>query len=198
MTDEVPEAPQLPEHPELREIAEVVERMDMVGEIFDDRFRSVFLSSQGARAMGVSPEEALGLGGTSLIARTLDEAFAEIVRVTEESGTAWLQHNLPIMRRYVQPDDPDFDEVFGGLGPYAARVDPVATAPRAWASSTAPARRRSATPERSPSPQSSSPLRVECHGTANESFQGLFIDLVALVEVNGAPGVALEAGVEEA
>jgi class 3 adenylate cyclase len=28
--------------------------------------------------------------------------------------------------------DPDFDDVFGAVGSYAARVEPVATAPRAW------------------------------------------------------------------
>src|SRR5947208_2908500 len=39
---------------------------------------------------------------------------------------------------------------------------------------------------------------VQGHGGANERFQRLFIDLVALVEIDGAPGVAFEAGVEEA
>jgi hypothetical protein len=40
--------------------------------------------------------------------------------------------------------------------------------------------------------------RVQCHGGANERLQRLCIDLVALVEIDGAPGVAFEAGVEEA
>ncbi len=132
MRDDAPYVPPLPEHPELREIALVLERMGMVGEILDDRFRSVFVSSQTARAIGLSADEAHGLIGKSLIARTFDEDYAEIVRVTEESGTAWTRHNVPIMRRYVQPGDPDFDEVFDAAGPYAARVEPVATAPRAW------------------------------------------------------------------
>jgi class 3 adenylate cyclase len=132
MSEEAPYVPPLPEHPELREIALVIERMGMLGEILDDRFRSVFLSSQTARAVGLSPDEARGLLGTSLIARTFNESYTDIVRVTEESGNAWTQHNVPIMRRYVQPGDPDFDEVFDLAGPYAARVEPVATAPRAW------------------------------------------------------------------
>ena len=131
MDDDAPYVPRLPEHPELREIALVIERMGMVGEIFDDRFRSVFVSSQAARAMGLSPDEARGLSGVSPIARTCDEAYAEVVRVTEESGNAWARHNLPIMRRYVQPGDPHSGN------------------------STAPATRRSATPEPSPSPRSS-------------------------------------------
>jgi hypothetical protein len=40
--------------------------------------------------------------------------------------------------------------------------------------------------------------RVQCHGGANERLQRLFIDHVALVEIDGTPGVAFEAGVEEA
>src|SRR6266849_10017961 len=40
--------------------------------------------------------------------------------------------------------------------------------------------------------------RVQRHGGANERLQRLFINLVALMEIDGAPGVAFEAGVEEA
>src|SRR5438552_4027392 len=40
--------------------------------------------------------------------------------------------------------------------------------------------------------------RVQCHGGANERLQRLFINLVALMEIDGTPGVAFEAGVEEA
>src|SRR5258708_37784949 len=39
---------------------------------------------------------------------------------------------------------------------------------------------------------------VQCHGGADERLQRLFIDLVALMEIDGTPGVAFEAGVEEA
>src|SRR5271169_4165790 len=44
----------------------------------------------------------------------------------------------------------------------------------------------------------SSHRRVACHGGVNERPQRLFIDLVALMEIDGTPGVAFEAGVEEA
>ncbi len=40
--------------------------------------------------------------------------------------------------------------------------------------------------------------RVQCHGGANERLQRVFINLVALMEIDGTPGVACEAGVEEA
>src|SRR5579859_553764 len=39
---------------------------------------------------------------------------------------------------------------------------------------------------------------VQCHGRANKSGQRLLVDLFTLVEVDGTPGVAIEAGVEEA
>jgi hypothetical protein len=44
----------------------------------------------------------------------------------------------------------------------------------------------------------SSHRRFQCHGGANERLQRLFINLVALMEIDGTPGVAFEAGVEEA
>src|SRR5260370_29022032 len=39
---------------------------------------------------------------------------------------------------------------------------------------------------------------VQCHGGANERLQRLFINLVALMQIDGTPGIAFEAGVEEA
>src|SRR3977135_1959726 len=44
----------------------------------------------------------------------------------------------------------------------------------------------------------SSHRNVQCHGGANERLQRLFINLVALMEIDGTPGVAFAAGVEEA
>ena len=44
----------------------------------------------------------------------------------------------------------------------------------------------------------SSHRNVQCHGGANKRLQRLFINLVALMEIDGTPGVAFEAGVEEA
>lgn len=39
--------------------------------------------------------------------------------------------------------------------------------------------------------------RVQCHRGANERLQRIFINLVVLMEIDGTPGVAFEAGVEE-
>ena len=44
----------------------------------------------------------------------------------------------------------------------------------------------------------SSHRRVQCHGGANERLQRHFINPVALMEIDGTPGVAFEAGVEKA
>jgi class 3 adenylate cyclase len=132
MHDDSPYVPPLPEHPDLREIALALEAAGMMFEILDASFRCVFISSEMVRALGASPEEASSLIGKSVIQRNVEEDYAEIVRVTEESGTAWIRHNLPIMRRYLEPGDPHFDEVFGPLAEYAARVEAVEKAPRAW------------------------------------------------------------------
>ena len=39
-------------------------------------------------------------------------------------------------------------------------------------------------------------LEIERHGSADEILQGRLIDFVALVDVEGAPGIPLEAGIE--
>jgi hypothetical protein len=54
MHDDPSYVSQLPEHPELREMAQVIETAGMIGEILDARFRCVFISSEAARAMGLS------------------------------------------------------------------------------------------------------------------------------------------------
>jgi hypothetical protein len=56
MHDDPTYVSQLPEHPGLRELAQVIESAGMMGEILDARFRCVFISSEAARAMGVSAE----------------------------------------------------------------------------------------------------------------------------------------------
>ena len=38
---------------------------------------------------------------------------------------------------------------------------------------------------------------VQADGSSNQGHEGLLVDLIALVEVDGAPGVASEAGVEQ-
>src|SRR5436190_9823758 len=39
--------------------------------------------------------------------------------------------------------------------------------------------------------------RVQRHGSENKRLQCLLVNLIALVEIDGAPGIAFEAGVEK-
>lgn len=120
----------LPEHPELRQIAEAIEAAGIAAEILDDRFRLVFVSSEEVRMADVDPGDMLRFYGASLIVRNRDGGH--LFGVTEEGRVAWWEANAPIMRRYLEPGDPDFGEVFGGLARLAAAVEPVDAAPRAW------------------------------------------------------------------
>jgi class 3 adenylate cyclase len=131
MEDEAPGTPAFPENPDLREIAEAMEAAGMLFEIHDARFQCVYLSSEFARFGEFSADEARRQLGRSVIVRGLRED-AEIVRLDRESGTAWFQHNAPIMRRFLNPADPDFEAIFDSTAPYAAEIEPVESAPRAW------------------------------------------------------------------
>ena len=131
MEDATPGPLPFPEHPELREIAEAMEAAETFFEIFDARFRCVYISREFVRMAEMSDDEARRQIGRSGIVRALRED-AEIIRVSRESGTAWFQHNAPIMRRYLDPADADFQEVFDSTAPYAAEIEPVEPVPRAW------------------------------------------------------------------
>jgi class 3 adenylate cyclase len=131
MADDAPGPSPFPEHPDLREIAQAMETAGMIFEIYDARFRCVYFSSERARLTEVTADEALRqLGRSAIVGAIRDDA--EIIRVSRESGTAWFQHNVPIMRRYLDPADADFEEIFNSTAPYAAEIEPVESVPRAW------------------------------------------------------------------
>jgi len=132
MSDTSPYVPRLPEHPELRELALVMEEAGMTGEILDAEFRCVFLSSETARALGMSPEESHELIGRSLISRSLGASTHGVMRVSPESGASWFEQNAPIMRRFLKPGDAAFEDVFGATAPFAAGIEAVEVVPRAW------------------------------------------------------------------
>jgi class 3 adenylate cyclase len=130
MDERSPNVPPLPEHPELREVALAMEGAGASGDILDARWRTVFISSELARMSGVSPEDVGRFYGESLIVRHLDHP--RTWGTDEDTAVAWWRHNVPIMRRYLQPGDPDFEAVFARNAEAAARVRPVEVAPRAW------------------------------------------------------------------
>ena len=127
-----PHSPRLPEHPKLREIALVIEKAGMIGEVLDAKFRCFFISSETVSSTGMSADEAHSLLGLSTVVRSSDQRTAGIVRVTAESGSAWFEHNAPIMRKYMEPDDPEFQEVFGTSAKFAEQMELIEAAPRAW------------------------------------------------------------------
>ncbi len=131
MADDAPGPSPFPEHPDLRDIAEAMEAAGMLFEIYDARFRCAYFSSEWVRLGEWSDDEVRRQIGRSLIRRALRED-AEIIRISRESGTAWFTHNAPIMRRFLDPADADFEETFDTTAPYAAEVEPVASVPRAW------------------------------------------------------------------
>jgi class 3 adenylate cyclase len=132
MSDRAESGAPFPEHPELREIAEAMEFCGISGEILDENFEAVFISSQLMRILGLRPEDLPEIYGISLVMRALDHD--PIYGISPEAQRAWWRTNVPIMRRYVSPGSPEFDSVFGSLTENAARVEPLAHPPRAWGS----------------------------------------------------------------
>ena len=118
----MPDGPPLPEHPELRSIAEAFETAGISGEILDAQWRLVFISSEEARIVGVDPTEVGRFYGKGLPRRQLDDG--EYWATSDDSSAEWWKLNVPIMRRYLAPDDDAFEAVFGPLAKAAARVEP--------------------------------------------------------------------------
>lgn len=112
-------------------MALALEAGGIMGEVQDAKFRPVFTSTEAMRVFQVSTEEAEALLGVSRIVRSV-RGDASIMRVTHETGAAWFEQNAPIMRRYLESDDEDFEAVFGPTAEYAATLDPVERPPRAW------------------------------------------------------------------
>jgi class 3 adenylate cyclase len=130
MDGDAPGVPPLPDHPELREVALAMEGAGASGDILDARWRTVFISSELARLAGVAPGDVGRYYGESIIVRHLDHPMTW--GTDEETAVAWWRQNIPIMRRYLQPGDPDFEAVFARNAEAAARARPLEAAPRAW------------------------------------------------------------------
>ena len=77
--------------------------------------------------------------------------------------------------------------------PWRAVIEPVSRRPSIAFGSLPRADGASGRPRISPARL----RRVQCHRGANERLERLFINLVALMQVDGPPRVAFEAGVEE-
>src|SRR3954451_21783354 len=122
MSDGPQGGPPLPEHRELREIAEAMEAVRASGDILDARWRHVFISTKLARLNGVVPSEVGRFYGESMIVRHLE--YPTIWGTDEDAPLSWWRQNVPIMRRYLDPGDPDFDAIFSHNAAAAGRVTP--------------------------------------------------------------------------
>ena len=121
--------PPLPEHPELRAVAEALETAGISGEILDAEWRTVFISSEEARVVGVEPGSVGRFYGKGLPRRQVEDR--EYWAMTDECSRDWWKRNVPMMRAYLDPGTDAFDAVFGPLAKAAARVEPGRPV-RAW------------------------------------------------------------------
>ena len=65
-----------------------------------------------------------------MVVRHLDHPM--IWGTDEKTALDWWRQNVPIMRHYLDPGDPDFGAIFSHNAEPAGRVAPVDVAPRAW------------------------------------------------------------------
>lgn len=113
---------ELPTQPELRAAAIALEDAGMIGQIFDAKWRTVFLSTEQ-----VAPLQDLGLDvspflGQSQIIQSL--AAWNPVTVPLETRLRWWEELGPYLRHDVPPDDPDFEAVFGPMADAARELEP--------------------------------------------------------------------------
>lgn len=121
----------LPEHPALRQVAMAFDAGGLAFELLDARFRCVYLSRELAQILELTPDEVSRQVGRSQIVRATTED-SDIIRVNRKSGAAWFEHNAPILRRYLDPADADFAQIFGPMADAAREVEPAESTPRAW------------------------------------------------------------------
>jgi class 3 adenylate cyclase len=110
----------LPEHPELRMLAEELERANRVAEIFDSKWRLVYISSELAAVIGAAdPRPFLGL---TSVQRDLEHP--EIWGFTADALRDWWRSEVPYMRSTLEPGTEDFERAFGQAAEAAANVEP--------------------------------------------------------------------------
>ena len=112
----------LPEHPDLRQAAEALENGRLSGEIYDHKWRIVFISTELARIVGLDPDDLEQYYGISPIVR--DVRYPREWRTDIESARSWWAAVAPTIRRDVPPEDPDFESVFGNLAEAARGLEP--------------------------------------------------------------------------
>jgi class 3 adenylate cyclase len=97
-----------------------MERARRVGEIFDSRWRLVYISSELAAVIGAEdPRPYLGL---TSVQRDLEHP--EIWGFTPAALRDWWRSEVPLMRATLEPGTEDFARAFGDVAEAAAEVEP--------------------------------------------------------------------------
>jgi class 3 adenylate cyclase len=117
---------ELPEHPQLRSIAEAAERLGLTAEVFDHKWRTVYVTTELIKAAGLSKAAAAGMIGHSQIGHVLEQG---VVVMPADARVRWWERLGPAMRYDVPPEDPDFEAVFGRLAGAARELEPQAPEP---------------------------------------------------------------------
>jgi class 3 adenylate cyclase len=113
----------LPDDPTLRAVAEMLESGQIAGELFDQKWRICFMSTEQMRVSGLDPDQRERYYGISTLVR--DVTFPGEVGTARESAREWWRTTAPVMRHDVPPDDPAFEAVFGPTAERARAIDPV-------------------------------------------------------------------------
>ena len=116
------QTPELPEQPQLRSAAIALEELEMIGQVFDHKWRSVHISSALTTLVGASESDVSWLLGKSAVIQILTHRLVAWPR--ESQLRSWdLMGRM--MRHDVPPEDPDFEEVFGPMTKAARELEPL-------------------------------------------------------------------------
>lgn len=95
----------------------------MLGFVLDHKWRTVFISSEQAAALGEFDSTDLSaMLGASQIVTTLDHR--QPLEIPLEARLRWWDAIGPAMRHDVPPEDPDFETVFGAMAAAARELTP--------------------------------------------------------------------------
>jgi class 3 adenylate cyclase len=109
-----------PAQPDLRAAAMALEDGRMVGQVFDNKWRTVFLSTEQVAVF--QQEDVSGFLNASPIVQVLDDRIP--LNVPLESQLRWWEALGPQVLHDVPPSDPDFEAVFGPRARAARQLEP--------------------------------------------------------------------------
>jgi class 3 adenylate cyclase len=112
----------MPADPRLAEVAAELEAHGVTAELFDSKWRLVFLTGEMVKTLRIPEEHFEPLHGLSPPRRNLE--FGDYWSPDEESNLRWWSRMGPAMVHDVPASDPAFGEVFGPLADGVTGVRP--------------------------------------------------------------------------